>query len=464
MKQLTSRPRVRDTRVIDIEAGRSNALLDQYGKEIDRRPRRLVAAPNPRQMQTHNNHPAIGLTIENLISYFRSAEQGSPMRQMDVFDDLIERLAEMRGMFDERNDFVSGADFRVTPGRDDAPSRIAAEMLEEYLKYNVSIYVSSKTELPSTCFREWIEHQLTSVPYGYACTNMVWDYVENLLVPVRFEPIAHRRFGAPSSKANEIWLIDGLASGSSWIELESGLWSVTRMRHRNPYAGGLMRSCAWWALFALTGFKHWQVFADMFGLPLAIGYYEDAAHKESREALEDAVKMIGEDGYAVLSNLTELVIKETARGGDGSTVYPLIFESALQQIRKVITGGALNTDTGASGVGSYNAATVHESRAFQMKRRDATRIEDEFTSSIGTPFVVWNGMARAAPPRLKCSLTRDELARAQAIEILGMAMPISKSQVREEFNLREPSGAEDTIRFTPTEAPDPNRARPERKR
>lgn len=452
---LTSRPKLRDTKI-----------LDQYGKPIGPpATRRIVAAPNPRGHQTYSSHPEVGLTYDLLLSYYRSAELGQPIRQMDVFDGLMERYARMRGMFSERNEDVSGCDFVVVPppDRNDKPSRIAAAALQEYLQYSVSLEVASPSSSPATCFRTYLEHGLTAIPYGYACTNLVWDIVDGLIVPTRFEPIAARRFASPGAdRANEIWLVDGTKAPFDLVELEAGLWSVTRYHHRNPYAAGLMRSCAWWVIPALLSLKQWQIFADMYGLPIAIGYYEEGAGAASREALEDAVRSIGQDGYAVLSALTELVIKETARGGDSSTVFPAILAACDKQIVELITGGTLNTDVSSTGAGSYNAATVHESRAFKMKRRDATRIEESFVESTGKPFVVWNGYDRAAPPRLKMKIARDELARAQTLEIIGTAMPISRLQVEEEFNLRRPTDAEDEVRFTPTPPPDPNRQRPDR--
>jgi phage gp29-like protein len=447
---LASRPQVRNT-----------ALLDQYGQPMSVA-RRMVAAPNPRGMQTYSSHPEVGLTVELLSSIHRSAELGAPTRQCDLYDGLMERHAEMRGMFAERNEDVSGCDFSVVPppDRDDKPSRVAAQALQEYLQYSVALDMPSPSMRPSTCFRTYLEHMLTAIPYGYACTNLVWDYLDKLLVPTRFEPIAQRRFGAPAGdRANEIWLIDGSKGAFELIELQAGCWSIMTYHHRNPYAAGLMRSCAWWVMFALLSFKQWQIFADMFGLPLAIGYYEEGAGKASRDALEDAVRTIGQDGFAILSQLTELVIKETARGGDSSTVYPLIMAAADKQITKLITGGTLNTDVSSTGAGSYNAATVHESRSYKMKRRDATRVEDAFVEGISKPFIVWNGFDKAAPPRLKLKILRDELSRAQTAQIIGEAMDLSKSQLQEEFNFRPPAGPDDVVRFQPTPTPDPGRAR-----
>jgi hypothetical protein len=51
-------------------------------------------------------------------------------------------------------------------------------------------------------------------------------------------------------------------------------------------------------------------------------------------------------------------------------------------------------------------------------------------------------------------IARDELQRAQTLEILGQAMPLSKAQIREEFNLRTPSNKEDEVTFMPPPTPD----------
>lgn len=441
---LQARPKLRDM-----------TILDQHGDPIVTTPTaRRIAQPNPRGMQTFNSHPAIGLTVENLLSYYLAAENGSPVRQFDMFDDLIERYSSVGGMLNDRNEDVSGCDFAVLPplGRADKQSTIAAQRLDESLHYNPG-------------FRNYMEHSLTAVPFGFACTNLVWDTVDGAIVPTIFAPIAQRRFGAPGqARANEILLIDATEGAFTYQDLEPGLWSVTRYHHRNPYAAGLMRSISWWILFALTNFKQWQIFADMFGLPIALGYYEEGASGPSRAALEDAVRSIGQDGYAVLSSLTELVIKESTRGGDSSTVYPQILAVCEAMITKLITGGTLNTDVSSTGAGSYNAATVHESRLFKMKRRDATRFQDGFVESIGRTFVAWNGYDRAAAPRIQVKIARDELQRAQAIEIIGQAMPISKTQMQEEFNLREPANAADSIMFPTTAPPDPGHAREDKQK
>lgn len=431
---LAARPRLRRPAV---ETGVT--LLDANGRPMVRVPRGEVARMDVLE-EVWNTHPAFDLTLEMLLAYYRQAERGQPMRQMDCFHDLIEMDPDARSKINDRIEAVAGCDWVVMPGADDKPSKLASEELNYRLQNQIA-------------FRSYLTHQGTAVAYGYAATNMVWDIEERVVVPVDFVNPAARRFASPTvDRATEIMLVD---FPNGLIPLEPGLWSVSQYRNilgRNPFAAGLMRTAGVWMMFKRWAMRSWQVFADMYGIPLAVGYYEEGASPASKSALEDAVRLIGQDGYAVLSSLTEIVIKDAARGGDSSTVYPLILKVCEEQIAKLFTGGTLNTDV--AGVGSYNAASVHESRSYAQKCFDAQMLQETFTASIAKAFVMWNGYDRAAPPRLKIKIRRDALQWAQTLEILGQAVDLSKSQIREDFNLREPVG-DDAVKFEATPPPKP---------
>jgi phage gp29-like protein len=317
---------------------RNWSILDAQGQPMKRG---VVAAENPNGMQTYNAHPAVGLTTESLLSFYRQAETGNPIRQMDMFDDLNERDGEVRGMFNDRIEDVVGWEYEIIPppARTDRASVLAAGELNDRLQ--------SKIE-----FRQFLAHQLGAIGDGYASTNMIWDYDDGIVVPTHFYNVAPRRFGAPSQKeAHRIMLINGESAVFGLIPLEEGLWATTRYRYRNPYAAGLRRSTSWWSMFKLVGFKQFQVWVDMYGLPLAIGYYQLGASPESRQALDDAVRGIGTDGYALLSDETELTIKETSAGAGGATVHRQLIEICDAINTKLITGGSLNTGSGSAGPG-----------------------------------------------------------------------------------------------------------------
>lgn len=397
-----------------------------------------IATGDARGIDTYNSHPAVGLTADALLGMYREAERGIPVRQFDCFDDMIEIDGHLRGLVGGRIEGVSGCDWTLKPGRQDKPSEIAAAALEEQLRHHLG-------------FREFVEHHLEAPHYGIAGTNIVWGVGDGgIVAPAEFRNAAHRRFAAPSAElAGRIMLING-TTARDLVELEPGLWALSRYRGRNPWSSGLMRTAAWWAMFKRWSVRDWQVFAEMFGLPLAIGYYEEGAGPESRAALEEVVKAIGEDGYAVLSNLTEVVIKDTARSGDSSTVYPQIAALAEAQMSKLIAGATLTTDVG--GKGSYALGAVHESRAYNLARADARRVEEMFVRDVGRWFNAWNGFDRAAPPVLKIQIARDNLERAKVLEVVGQIVDLDEDQIREEFSLRKPAPGKG-VRFQIVKAP-----------
>ncbi len=402
-------------------------ILLADGTKITAATRRAPVANNARGIDTFNSHPAVGLTADMLLSFYREAERGVPVQQFDTFDDMIEIDGHLRGLVGGRIESVSGCDWTLKPGRSDKPSELAAAALEDQLRNHLG-------------FREFLEHHLEAPHYGIAGTNIIWDVVEGVVTPFEFRNAAHRRFASPTAElASQIMLVNGTTS-RDLVALEPGLWALSRYRGRNAWASGLMRTASWWAMFKRWSVRDWQVFAEMFGLPLAIGYYEEGASGESRNALEDVAKNIGQDGYAVLSNLTEIVIKDTARSGDSSTVYPQIAALAEAQMSKLIAGATLTNDAGGPGSkGSYALATVHEGRTYSLARADARRIEEMFVRDVGRWFNAWNGYDRAAPPRLKIQITRDNLERAQVLKIVGQVVDLDEDQIREEFSLRTPA-------------------------
>lgn len=379
----------------------------------------------PGSLDTYNSHPGAGLTVEMLLSYYRQAERGYPVKQFDCFDDLVERNGHLRGLINGRIDAVAGCDFVIAPGRDDVPSRVAAAALDDHLRNS------------NIGFQAFIEHHLMAPHYGFSVTNTVWGIEERAVLPTEFIHAPPRRFAAPNEQAHLIWLITGDTS-RDLMPLEPGEFAVARYRGRNPYAAGLMRTGAFWAMVAGWSLRDWLTFAEMFGLPLVLGFYQDGAPLAARLALEDAIKAIGEDGYAVLSDLVEVVIKDTARSGDSSTVYPRIQDKAEQQMSKLFAGSTTASDTGGD-VGSYALGTVHESRAYKLSLSDARLVERTVREHICVPYTIWNGFDRAAPPRMGIKITRDSLERAQTLALIGQLVDLDPDQIYEEFSLRPPA-------------------------
>lgn len=395
--------------------------------------KRVQVTKRVRNADVYNSRPGSGVTVEQILSIYRIAENGDPVRQCDLFDNLIEFDGHGRGLFAGRNQAVAGKNWTMQAGGPDAGSGTAAQILGTHLKNNAG-------------FRQFVEHQLTAIPYGFAASEIVWDVVDGVWLPVRFVNVPHRRFGSPTSdQADEIWLRNG-DSRADMIPLEMGQWAVNRVLGRNPYAAGLMRTCAFWMLFKRWSNRDWQVFGEMFGLPSVVGFYSEGASASARAALEDAVKNLGEEGFAILEETCELLIKEASRAGDASSVYPAQWTKFEEQMSKAISGGTLTSDTGS--IGSYAQANTHADRAFVFALADAAGLEEMFVRDISVPFVTWNGFGGALPPRPKFQIVREQSLKAQAeiLELLsrafGDSFSVAWEQVAEVFGWRVPVAGE----------------------
>src|SRR5262249_4056928 len=126
-------------------------------------------------------HPGFGLTARAIVAATRQAELGYPVWQCDMFDDVIESDAHLRSQLLARIVAVAGKPWVIQAGGDDPADVEAAQMLEEALRAVSNI-------------ADTFAHQLKSNWYGWSCSEIDWDYVDGLFVPVWFANVPHRRF------------------------------------------------------------------------------------------------------------------------------------------------------------------------------------------------------------------------------------------------------------------------------
>lgn len=412
----------------------------------DRPPVELAVRPS--YDDTASAHPAHGMTLPRLLSGYRAAEQGRPSAQFDAFEDYRERDGHVWSCDEGRRLAVVGKTWILKPGDDRPGSARAAADLDRMLR---------RPAAPgSPSFRSVLKHLMGSVGDGVAAANFAWGRTEpgDPWAPVRWRNVATRRLCAlDADRIDEI----GLLNGMTWAPepLEPGAWAIAQQTHRNPWASGRMRTCALWALFKSWSLRDWLTFAEMFGMPTAIGFYEPNAGLETRRALEAVVRNIGSDGFAVLEDTTDVVIKDSVRSGDASSVYPSIWDKCEAQISKAYAGGTLTMDAGATG--SYAQATTHENRSFVLTLSDAMDLEDVINRDVCAPFVAWNGYGGAAAPVFRFQILRELSlkTRAEILQILGTLfgknLAFDEDQIREEFQLRRPTGDG----LTPPEPPAP---------
>ena len=380
-----------------------------------------------------STHPGHGLTPQRVREIFYEAEVGYPLRQCDLFEDLIESDAHLRQAFESRIEAVAGKHWTVLPGGDRKMDQTAARRFEDALR-----------AVPNT--RAMFEHQLSDTAFGYAATEIMWGVSDDgYIVPTWFANVPHRRFRF-DLEADEPHLLtkDNTAIGEL---LEPGKWILSRRRHRLTEASGLMRTGAWLALIKRLAFRDWVVWMERYGLPYVTGQYEDGATDEDKAVLKVAIQKIGSEGAAMMSERAKITLTEVGEGGKATDVHGALCEMVNAEISKLVTGATLTSE--AKGPGSYALGQVHQDRSFDLVAADAERLEHRIKVDLAVPFLRFNGLS-AAPPRLKIHVVRtvDPLTRARVAAIYAndLGGKLSAEQLRTEFQFKPPIDDADTLK------------------
>lgn len=381
--------------------------------------------------------PGIGLKPQRILAAFRQAELGSPLMQCDLFEDVLENDGALRGQYESRLESVAFRPWILQPGGKEPASLEAAATLSRALKRTNMLLL--------------LWHMMDALGFGYAGANTVWgfDPVERVVVPSWFLLAPHRRFLIDVDQAVNV------AGGTGQlrfrtpenqypgVDLARGEWILAQRMHRIVSRAGLFRTTTWWAYFKRMSITDWIVFAEKFGIPLVLGYYEERASPESRAALMQAITDIGDDGQAVLSEMTKIVINSEGGGmrqGDVSSLHPTIAARCDAEIAKVITGATLNVEGG--GPGSFALGKVHEGRANAKTFGDAFWIQAVFDECIVRPFIEYNPQFRGAAPPSLLIRVRPEMTPETAVRVYqklqAMGLGIEDEQMYEEFGLRRP--------------------------
>lgn len=408
----------------DAPADKLNALEPQRPLA----PLRLGGTAKPWPVvDGHSYRPGYNLKPYRLWNIFRTAELGHLAPQCDTFEDLNENDGHHRGQYESRLSSVAFRPWIMLQGDSSDPSLKASAVLWRALrKLNML---------------ECLWHLMDALGKGFSGVNIAWGLdEEGYVVPSQFLLAPHRRFMV-DQMTNCLRFRTEDDSGLG-VELTPGEWMVAQRPGRLIARAGLQRTTSWWCVFKRMSIADWIVFAEKFGIPIVLGYYQERASPESRAALLQAITDIGSDGQAILADLTKIVVDNTAtRFGDVNALHPAIAARCDAEISKVLTGATLNVESG--GPGSFALGRVHESRATSLSFADAFWLQDLFMRQVCDPFLKYNPRLRGAlTPQLSIRVQpeMDPQTRAKVYQILQvMGLQIEDEQMYEEFGLRKPS-------------------------
>jgi phage gp29-like protein len=175
-----------------------------------------------------------------------------------------------------------------------------------------------------------------------------------------------------------------------------------------------------WSTFKVLGMRDFMIFAERFGIPYVTGEYADTITDEDKEILRAAVRDLGSDGFAIFSDAAKIVMHELKANNSNSAegIHRTLISICDKQISRLVEGATLVSSV--DGPGSHALGRVHQNRYFDILLGDAERLSRSFETSVGLPFVRFNGLD-AKPPRLKMHLGLNMSPEDQIDMVIKMA-------------------------------------------
>ncbi len=386
------------------------------------------------------DHPEYGLTPQTLVSAWYAAEQGDLRTQVDLITGLVEGDGTARSLFEARRRAVWSKPRVWQADGSVGDSVLAAQILSRATK-----------RLMMTAA---VDHQATFNEYGFACTEIIWDYVvlfgREYVVPVELINVPQRRFKLiPETQTLRLLTEKNTTDGE---ELTPGKWWVTVAPGCNIARSGLGRTLGPYAMYKRWAMRDWVLYSERYGLPVIIVKIPWNANEEVRRAAESIVDNVGRDGGAIVEvpadGVVDVQVVQVSPADSNHTSAQLI-EHCNREMTKIVNNSTLSTDVNSGGTGSYAQAEVHADVRFEAIESDAEWLQESAYRAISDPFMRWN-MFRpdTEGPCLEIQVERDQgssILLEQASKMVAMGVDVSVSQLRRRTGLRPPVGNADSL-------------------
>lgn len=168
-------------------------------------------------------------------------------------------------------------------------------------------------------------------------------------------------YGVITREAGDDW-----KTGVSYREGDIAAWCIEVGKPRDL---GLLLKCAPQSLSKKNMLAYWDMFGEVFGMPLRIGKTISQDTKDIAR-IEKMLAEMGAASWGLFPEGTEIEIKETTRG-DAFNVYDKRIDRCNSEVSKGILGQTMTIDNGSSLSQSETHLEVFEN----ICRADATMIK-----------------------------------------------------------------------------------------
>lgn len=411
---------------------RSPQLLDRWGNPIRRAAltSEVAAATTGGVRSPISGTPADGLDPVRLAQILRAADQGDPIRYMELAEVIEERDPHYLGVLGTRRRSVSQIDITVEAASDDPADVAKADMVRNWL---------NRDELTEEIF-----HILDAIGKGYSFTEIIWDTSEGQWMPDQLELRDPRWFRFDRRDLMTPVMLDG---GGQERPLDGFKFIYARMAAKSglPLRSGLSRVAMWGWLFKAYTQRDWAIFSQTYGQPLRLGKYGPGASERDKDTLFQAVSDIAGDCAAIIPVDMTIEFESAPNLGAAATLYKERSDWLDRQISKAVLGQTATTDAVTGGLGS---GKEHREVQEDIERADAKQLAATLNRDLIRPWMILEYGPQKNFPRLKIGRpeAEDLDATASALgKLVPLGMRVSMSAVRDRFGWADPKPGEEIL-------------------
>ena len=290
-----------------------------------------------------------------------NVEQPRRTKLYNIYTD-VDVDGHLTGCVEQRTGFVMNKGFKIT-------DRNGNEMDN----------VKELFEAP--WFKVWMRLSLESIYQGNSLIELgpvITVDDKPVFSHIKLVPRTHviPEFGVIIRSENDTW--------QSGFDYRTGAvsWNVTEAGGTHDL--GLYLKCALQTIPKKNMASFWDMFGEIFGIPLRIGTTTSRDPKEF-DKLEKLLRNMGAASYGLFPEGTTIDIKESTRG-DAYNVYDRRIERCNSELSKAILTQTMTVDNGAS----LSQSKVHENMLDNLINKDADMIRDLVNWQL-IPRMIYHG-------------------------------------------------------------------------
>lgn len=380
---------------------------------------------------------ADGLTPETLSQVLKSAVAGYAVPYLTLAEEIEERDLHYASVLGTRKRAVTGLQITVESASDDPRDQDLAEA------------VRGLTARPE--FRFMLTDLMDALGKGYSAVELIWNQGEVWEPQYAWRDPRYFRFDRDTQ--TKLQIADGFNEPARDLMPMKFIVHVPHLKSGLPIRGGLARLALFGYLCKRWTIKDWMAFADIYGVPLRLGIYEEGTKPEDVEKLLAAVLGIGNDAAAVIKGNMRIEFPTAPMGAGGDQLFQGLADWWDRQLSKGILGQTMTTDNGSS----LSQAKVHNEVREDILIDDAQQVSATINRDLIRPFIDLNFGPQKAYPRVVLYIPDEEdlaLLITALKELVPLGLRVEQSVIRDKLGLPDPpEGVPDADLLMPAAAP-----------